>query len=150
MNAEGWVRLNRLLDEALDLSPSERESWLAALAPEDEALKPRLLALLAHAPSALAAGFLGTIPSVDVSAIDIHEGSADRPGATVGPYTLLRELGEGGMGTVWLAHRTDGMVQREVALKLPRGAWPRAELVERMARERDILAALTHPNIARL
>ncbi len=150
MNAEGWVRLNRLLDQALDLPPSEREPWLAALGPEDEALKPRLIALLAHAPSVQAAGFLSGIPSVDLGAVDLREPSAERPGATVGPYTLLRELGEGGMGTVWLAQRTDGMVQREVALKLPRGAWPRAELVERMARERDILAGLTHPNIARL
>lgn len=54
------------------------------------------------------------------------------------------------MGTVWLAERADGLVQRHVALKLPRGAWPRTDLVERMARERDILAALTHANIARL
>ena len=54
------------------------------------------------------------------------------------------------MGTVWLAERTDGMIRRAVALKLPRGAWPRAELIERMARERDILAALNHPHIARL
>ncbi len=150
MNSEGWVRLNRLLDQALDLLPSEREPWLAALGPEDEALKPRLIALLAHAPSVQAAGFLSSIPSVDVGAVDLREPSAEHAGATVGPYTLLRELGEGGMGTVWLAQRTDGMVQREVALKLPRGAWPRAELVERMARERDILAGLTHPNIARL
>ena len=54
------------------------------------------------------------------------------------------------MGAVWLAHRTDGMVNRPVALKLPRGAWLGAELAERMAEEREILAALNHPNIARL
>ncbi len=150
MNAESWVRLSRLLDEALDLPSSERVPWLAALGPEDEALKPRLLALLAHAPSVQAADFLGTLPNVDVGAIGLPEESADHGGTSVGPYTLLRELGEGGMGTVWLAHRTDGMVQRDVALKLPRGAWPRVELVERMARERDILAALSHPHIARL
>ena len=150
MNAESWVRLSRLLDEALDLSPSERVPWLAALGPDDEALKPRLLALLAHAPSVQAADFLGTLPNVDVGAIDLPGDAADQAGATVGPYTLLRELGEGGMGTVWLAHRTDGIVQRAVALKLPRGAWPRADLVQRMARERDILAALAHPHIARL
>ena len=54
------------------------------------------------------------------------------------------------MGSVWLAERSDGMVKRPVALKLPRGAWLRAGLAERMARERDILATLNHPNIARL
>ena len=75
---------------------------------------------------------------------------ADQPGAIIGPYRLLRSIGAGGMGAVWLAERADGLFQRQVALKLPRGAWPRADLVERMARERDILAALTHANIARL
>ena len=54
------------------------------------------------------------------------------------------------MGVVWLAERTDGLINRPVALKLPHGAWKRAGLAERMARERDILATLTHPNIARL
>src|SRR6185312_7174922 len=55
-----------------------------------------------------------------------------------------------GMGTVWLAERTDGLVRRPVALKRPRGCWSRASLAERMAREREILATLNHPNIARL
>ena len=54
------------------------------------------------------------------------------------------------MGTVWLAERADGLMQRHVALKLPRGAWLRADLVARMGRERDILSTLEHPNIARL
>ena len=54
------------------------------------------------------------------------------------------------MGTVWLAVRTDGMIDRPVALKLPRGTWQRAALWERMARERQILAALNHTKIARL
>ena len=51
---------------------------------------------------------------------------------------------------MWLAERLDGLINRPVALKLPHGAWKRAGLAERMARERDILATLTHPNIARL
>ena len=72
-----------------------------------------------------------------------------QPGALVGPYRLLRELGIGGMGAVWLAERADGTLKRQVALKLPRAAWSRG-LAERMARERDILASLEHPHIARL
>ena len=72
-----------------------------------------------------------------------------KAGALVGPYRLLRELGVGGMGAVWLAERADGTLKRQVALKLPRAAWTRG-LAERMARERDILASLEHPNIARL
>ena len=54
------------------------------------------------------------------------------------------------MGVVWLAERSDGLVKRSVALKLPHQVWQRAGLAERMAREREILATLTHPNIARL
>src|SRR5262249_35635592 len=61
-----------------------------------------------------------------------------------------RELGAGGMGAVWLAERADGVLQRPVALKLPRGDWHGSGLADRMARERDILATLDHPNIARL
>jgi tRNA A-37 threonylcarbamoyl transferase component Bud32 len=68
----------------------------------------------------------------------------------IGPYRLLRPLGEGGMAAVWLAERTDVLQARKVALKLPHGAWRRAGLAERMAREREILATLEHPNIARL
>ena len=67
-----------------------------------------------------------------------------------GPYRLVRALGSGGMGMVWLAERTDGLVNRPVALKLPHRTWKRAGLVERLSREREILATLTHPNIARL
>ena len=158
MNAESWTQLNRLLDEALDLPPADRERWLARLGPENEPLKARLCALLAQASSVQASSFLAP-PNLGSLALSEFPDDgdqprfgpdADQPGAIIGPYRLLRSIGAGGMGAVWLAERADGLFQRQVALKLPRGAWPRADLVERMARERDILAALTHANIARL
>src|SRR5208283_4559826 len=71
-------------------------------------------------------------------------------GARVGPYELIRPLGGGGMAEVWLARRADGAFKREVALKLPMLARPQAGLEARFARERDILASLEHPHIARL
>jgi eukaryotic-like serine/threonine-protein kinase len=71
-------------------------------------------------------------------------------GESVAGYRLLRELGRGGMSIVWLAERTDGIVKRAVALKLPLVALTATAQVERFARERDVLAALEHPNIARL
>ena len=70
-------------------------------------------------------------------------------GDAVGPYRLLSELGSGGMGAVWLAERADGSLKRKVALKLPHLTWAPG-LAERFAREREILASLEHPHIARL
>ena len=80
-----------------------------------------------------------TAPSID-----------DQPGEQVGPYRLLRVLGTGGMGTVWLAERPDRVIERHVALKLPRAEWTDRSLADRMARERSVLASLNHPNIAQL
>lgn len=71
-------------------------------------------------------------------------------GSRLGPYRLVRELGAGGMGEVWLAERADGQFTRQVALKLPVLAFRRADLLQRFAREREILAGLEHANIARL
>jgi eukaryotic-like serine/threonine-protein kinase len=68
----------------------------------------------------------------------------------VGAYTLIRRLGKGGMADVWLAQRTDGAIKRPVALKLPMALMPSPMLAERFARERDMLAQLDHPNIARI
>lgn len=146
-----WAELNHLLDLGLDQPASERERWIDALA-QYAALKPRLRDLLSRAGRTQDGGFLNTLPKFDRDARSSADASVDddRPGNTVGHYRLVRELGSGGMGAVWLAERLDGLINRQVALKLPHGAWKRAGLAERMARERDILAALAHPNIARL
>ena len=85
----------------------------------------------------------GTFVSLDV-ANDRH------PGDLIGPYRLIRLLGEGGMAEVWLAQRADGSIKREVALKLPMLWRDREDLPGRFSRECDILAALEHPHIARL
>jgi len=151
-DAGAWAELNQLLDAALDQPMSQRTEWIEALAPQFEELKPRLRDLLSQAGAIETSDFLNSLPKVD---IDLHEWApvdarVDRPGDQVGPYSLVRELGSGGMGAVWLAERSDGLITRPVALKLPHGVWRRSGLAERMAREREILATLNHPNIARL
>jgi serine/threonine-protein kinase len=72
------------------------------------------------------------------------------PGIEIGSYRLIRELGQGGMGVVWLAERADGEVKRPVALKLPIVSLHNRTRADRFTRERDILAQLAHPCIARL
>jgi len=159
MDARELATLSRLLDEALDLHPDAREPWVAALDDEYEPMKPRLRRLLDELPSLDESSPLNTLPRFDLEDTPLVEGgdqddrapdSVPGPETAVGPYRLVRLLAEGGMGTVWLATRVDGLLKRPVALKLPHGAWRRADLAGRMARERDILASLTHPHIARL
>jgi len=89
--------------------------------------------------------------------LGVHAGLEDLQGhpaahwvLLIGPYRLVRPLGAGGMAEVWLARRADGSFEREVALKLPMLSRLRKDLASRFARERDILAGLEHPNIARM
>jgi tetratricopeptide (TPR) repeat protein len=140
------AELSRLLDHALDLAPDELACWLAELPAEVRHLRPKLQEMLSRQGSGTQEAFLVAGPKLDAVENDPSE---PRAGELVGPYVLIRELGRGGMGTVWLATRADGALKRQVALKLPRMAWG-AGLAGRMARERDIVARLEHPNIARL
>ena len=139
--AEHWRSLSQLLDEALALSEAERVAWAAQLGEEHASLKPLLEELFAHPAAVSTADLLvGTLP-----AFAPPEEAERGAGAIVGPYRLLRELGRGGMGAVWLAERVDGLIKRGVALKLPILAASRATLAERFAREREILAPARPP-----
>jgi serine/threonine protein kinase len=111
--------------------------------------------LLAHRV-ALMLGGETTNATVDAAVTKVLGGArvkAESPFKTdenIGAYTLMRPLGKGGMADVWLAQRTDGSLKRPVALKLPMALMPSPMLAERFARERDMLAQLDHPNIARI
>jgi eukaryotic-like serine/threonine-protein kinase len=150
MDVRTWTTVSRLLDDALDLPASARPAWIDTLGPEHEALKPRLRELLAQAEGLDREVFLATLPKFDAVPDDVPDDTPSRVGALVGPYRLVRPIASGGQGAVWLAERADGLLARPVAVKLPHGLAFRPGLAERMAREREILATLTHPNIARL
>ena len=137
--------ISRLLDEALPLDAAARERWLEGIAPEYQDLLPALRQALSCADSSE----LATLPKIEADRSPVTL-STMKPGERVGPYQLLRELGAGGMAEVWLAQRADGAYRRNVALKLPMLARLHKDLAQRFARERDILASLEHPNIARL
>ncbi|WP_067270890.1 serine/threonine-protein kinase [Mitsuaria sp. 7] len=147
-----WPAISALLDEALNLSPTSRKAWLEGLIGEHAAHRETLRMLLAHQAEVETDDFLDTLPRLFPA-----EGPADTPlpfdgllpGSSVGAYRLITEIGRGGMGTVWLAERADGLMNRRVALKLPRIVWG-GSLAERMDREREILGTLEHEHIARL
>lgn len=133
-------RAAALLLDALDRPPETRRAWLAG-AVADDALRAHVLALLDAHEAAEAGGPLDTPLLVR---------SDRREGLRVGPWKLVEPLGEGGMGTVWKAERADGTYDRSVALKLLRVDGATDMLAERLRAERQILARLEHPNIARL
>jgi serine/threonine-protein kinase len=147
---EDWKQMFELLDTALDLPPAERNTWVETLDGSYERLKPALRELLSRHAANNSDAFLRELPHfTNVAGTSTSPLSLPEPGHHVGSYRLIRELGHGGMGSVWLAERADGVFKRTVALKLPHVTWI-GGLAQRMARERDILATLEHPNIARL
>jgi eukaryotic-like serine/threonine-protein kinase len=151
--AEELIRLSRLLDQALDLPPQERATWIDGLDAANEEFKSSLRQMLIDTDGLGAAPLTGIGRSVGdavLGAASAVESSNLAAGGKVGPYELIREIGRGGMGSVWLARREEGLTRRAVALKLPHPGLFNTELSQRVARERDILEGLAHPHIARL
>ena len=138
--------LSRLLDQAMEKDADQIDEWLASLPEEHGHFRQQLCEMLRDRLSQTSPDFLANGPRLSGQ---FDDSAVAWSGEQVGPYLLVREIGRGGMGTVWLAERNDGLLKRKIALKLPRLAWD-ANLSERMASERDIAALLEHPNIARL
>ncbi len=147
LSRELWLEVEPLLTTALEMDVAARREWLDALDTGNPEVAPLLRRMLETHDRAERSGDMETVPRLAPSP---PPSSAHSAGERIGPFRLLRPLGRGGMGEVWLAEQADGRVERQVALKLPAlhlqgGVWE-----ERFRRERDILAKLTHPNIARL
>lgn len=144
MTSENWELLKDLFEQALACdSPQEQRDFLANNCGENAALRSELESLLVE-HSRMSAAFLEQSPAGPLPP------SLPREGSLVGAYRLERELGRGGMGTVFLAARADGAYQKQVAIKLVSAAGSSEELARRFLSERQILARLDHPNIARL
>jgi serine/threonine-protein kinase len=136
-----WQALSPLLDELLDLDVAHREARLARLRSDDPPLAADVESLLAREDAVERNGFL------EGSALPAEATLARQ---TIGSYTLDRPLGQGGMGSVWLAHRSDGRFEGQAAIKFLNLALVARGGAERFRREGDVLAKLSHPNIARL
>ena len=152
LTADQIAELSRLLDQALPLDEESRQRWLDDLPSEHHALLPALRqALLVEDDDSTLGKWFATLPRIPgVSRVSTLMTSGLHAGQRIGSYELVRELGAGGMAVVWLARRADGAFRRDVALKLPLLSRLRRDLAERFSREREILAQLEHPNIARL
>jgi serine/threonine-protein kinase len=142
VDPERWQALEPYLDQALDLPQDARREFVARLAIDQPQLAVELEALLAESAAADRRRFLAEPIAVarDVSL----------QGLRVGAYTLVSPLGRGGMGTVWLAERSDGRYEGRAAVKLLNVALIGRAGEERFTREGSILAKLTHPHIAHL
>ncbi|MEO6011444.1 MAG: serine/threonine-protein kinase [Vicinamibacteraceae bacterium] len=136
-----WQRASRLLDQALDLPHQQLDTWLGELRASDSDAAADVEALLLEHRQLNDEGFLdGGMPSIDVPLT----------GVTLGGYTLVSPIDQGGMGSVWLAERSDGRFQGRAAVKLLNASLLGREGEARFRREGTVLAKLTHPHIARL
>jgi serine/threonine protein kinase/tetratricopeptide (TPR) repeat protein len=158
MTAERWQQIKEILDAALQRQPAQRAAFLQEACGRDAALRREVDSLLASAGIGEA---LEQPLYFDPPADPPEDGpgvpaSASQPvnpsplGRLIGPYRVLKELGRGGMGSVYLAMRDDDQFKKQVALKLLRPGMDSEDIVRRFLNERQILASIDHPNIARL
>ncbi len=145
MDSGRWREIERLFVEALELDPSQRAAWLQQNCGDDAELRREVESLLAS-DQEHEQGFLESKVAGAAAAVVAPPRTMQR----VGPYEIVRELGRGGMGTVYLARRADDHFQNQVAIKLVRPGLDTDFLFMRFKRERQILATFQHPNIARL
>ena len=143
---ESLDRLESLFVATLQKPPADRAAYLDQACADDPALRERVEALL-RAQGA-AGSFLeppAPSPVVTVDEQPVGEG----PGTVIGPYKLLEQIGEGGMGTVWMAQQTEP-VKRLVAVKLIKAGMDSRQVIARFEAERQALALMDHANIARV
>ena len=142
MDKSTWSRLRPVLEAALEHPPQEREAFVRSALPADEGLCDQALGYLRSETDAEGVLEIET-PIGAVTGVPVI-------GATIGPWRLVREVGRGGMGAVWLAARTGEAFDQQVALKLIPGHLSTDEVRRRFQREQRVLAGLEHPGIARL
>ncbi|MEO0421810.1 MAG: serine/threonine-protein kinase [Pseudomonadota bacterium] len=148
MTPDRWEQVSSLFADALERPVEARARFLEDACGEDAQLRAEVEALLARHGDAQAY-FEGFADDLTPAAPDEQTPLRTLVGTDIGPYRLVQELGRGGMGVVYRAARSDGTFEQEVALKLlPTGVG--AEQVQRFEAERQILAPLQHPHIARL
>ena len=148
LTPERWRRVEELVHSSLERAPEEWGSFLDEACGGDTGLRAEVESLLEQREAAQ--DFIerpAFVFAADALADDVGE---SLEGRRIGPYKVIREIGRGGMGTVYLGRRADEAYQREVAIKLIKRGMDTEFVLRRFRRERRILASLDHPNVARL
>src|SRR5437016_314252 len=146
MNAE-FRRIKEIFLAAVEKpDPAERDAYLCEACGQDEDLRRQVEALLGK--HAQAGSFLESPAPGPVATVE-EPPASEAPGALIGPYKLVEQIGEGGMGTVWMAQQTEP-VKRLVAVKLIKAGMDSKQVIARFGAERQALALMDHPNIARV
>lgn len=148
MTPERWQRINEMFHAALVLDGKERSAFLVAQSAGDDALRGKVAALLASHEQA--EGFIQGSVFGDAAQLLVEDEAEAMIGQHVGLYKINREIGRGGMGTVYLATRDDDQYQKQVAIKVVKRGMDTDLVLARFRNERQILAGFDHPNIARL
>ncbi len=143
LSPDQWQALSPYLDEALAMTEKERSPWLSSLRSQNQDMAEQLEMLFREHRALSEEGFL------EKSSVGLPR-SPGLEGQTLGAYTLVSQIGHGGMGSVWLAQRSDGRFERQVAVKFLNIALMGKGGEERFKREGSILGRLAHPHIAEL
>lgn len=147
MQPERWLHIEEIVQSAIDCAPQNRSALLDSACGDNAELRSEvesLLALHEHSGFTRSSGFDDAIKVLELQSEKSNEGRL------IGTYRVLREIGRGGMGTVYLAARADDAFQKLVAIKIIRRGLDTDDIIQRFRGERQILAMLDHPNIARL
>jgi eukaryotic-like serine/threonine-protein kinase len=146
--AERWARIKELFEAAVDLDPNQRAALIEKECGDDEALRGEMVSLLKSDEQT--DGFIEE-PAFAIPR-DLFPDNAEEPllGRQFGAYQVIREIGRGGLGAVYLAARADDEYRKQVAIKVIRRGLDTEDIIRRFRNERQILAQLDHPNIARL
>jgi tetratricopeptide (TPR) repeat protein len=152
MDPQRWQRIRTLFEGALALDEAARPAWLEAHCAGDAELRHEVDSLLHADAKADTLAVAAVAPDLvqEIAASERAGQGRQLTGRRLGPWRLMREIGRGGMGAVWLAERDDGEYAQQAAVKLVNPGWDAGELLRRFRAERQILAGLNHPHIARL
>jgi serine/threonine protein kinase/tetratricopeptide (TPR) repeat protein len=147
MDHDSWQRIQQLFHGAVECEPGQRQAFLDDNCAGDLSLRQEVVSLLAAYEKG---GFTGAPAFLEGIRLVEQSGEQSMVGRTIGAYEVIREIGRGGMGTVYLASRSDKAFHKEVAIKLIKRGLDTDDVIRRFQSERQILASLDHPNISRI